>query len=51
MNITARSKRTKFRKEVIYASLEEAIEAKMIIARKHLEGVDLSFFEERKKTK
>lgn len=49
MNITAKSKRTKFRKEVIYASLEEAVEAKMIIARKQLDGIDLSFLNERKK--
>ncbi|SKB98704.1 hypothetical protein [Dyadobacter psychrophilus] len=49
MNTTARSKRTKFRKETTYASLEEAVEAKLVIARKQLEGVDLSFFEEKKK--
>lgn len=50
MNIAARSKRTKFRKEVVYASLDEAVEAKLEIARKQLEGIDLSFLNERKKS-
>lgn len=49
MNPTARAKRTKFREERVYASHEEFIQMKLDLARKQLEGVDLSFLNERKK--
>ena len=49
MNSAARAKRTKFREERVYASHEEFVQMKLDLARKHLEGVDLSFLNERKK--
>ena len=49
MNSTSKAKRTKFREERVYASLEEFVQMKLEIARKQLEGVDLSFVTERRK--
>ena len=51
MNITAKAKRTRFREERVYASVDEFMKMKNELARKQLEGVDLSFLNERKNPK